>query len=156
LKDLSLIEPSDSDTEIPAHCISTITSSKQSRPLFELSVIANSVHSPISQSSILENENKDFVSTSSVQQNKKSIEIINLDDSFAQFAKVSPSKQYNPVTVDLTKNEFDKFAKSSKLSVMTGHDDSLKMEKKRLEELFKHHTSNIKNMKVSTCTYIKL
>lgn len=152
LKDLSLIEPSDSDTEISAHCISTITSSKQSRPFFESSVIANSVHRPISQSSILENVNfKDLVSISSVQQNKKSIEIINLDDSFPQLAEVSSSEQYNPITIDLTKNEFDKSAKSSKLSVMSGHIDSLKMEKKRLEELVKHHTLNIKNMKVSSC-----
>lgn len=144
-KDLSLIEPSDSDNDSSAHYKSTIASSNESRPFFEDLKFLNTTHStpnPICQSSILEKPKFENYSqnVSITTKNKKGIEIITLDED-------SP-KRY-PITIDLTKSEYNNPKNDSKPSVADGNFKSLKMEKLKLEEIVKRHSMNIDNMKVS-------
>lgn len=157
LKDLSLIEPSDSDNDISTHYKSTIASSNQNRPFIDDIKFSNTTHGPISQSSILENSSFEVLSDKSNNQKiEKNIEVITLDDDSPKTSTVS-SSVYNPQIIDLTGDAFNKessvsliTASNKNLEKLTISDfKSLKMEKERLEDVLKRFTKNINNMKVS-------
>lgn len=157
IKDLSLIEPSDSDTDPKAHYVSVISSSnKHFVEDFTFSNTSDSVVNPTAQSSIIEivnfekhktniNSNNN---TSDVQKNKNINKIIDLTDNETKNDKIFSQKQYNPTIIDLTKNEFDESKKDEILPVVNADLESLTVEKIKIEELMKHYTKNIINMKV--------
>lgn len=159
LKDLSLIEPSDSDDDFSAGHKSTVASSYQNRPFFvddlKLSTTAYSLHDPISQSSMLEYSNSEKVPTvqsMQINKNKKLIDIIDLVDDSPKVSKVCPPKEHN-LKIDLTDEPVDDKSyismKDKTEKINTADFQSLKMEKIRLEEILRRYTKNIDNMKVS-------
>lgn len=156
IKDLSLIEPSDSDTDPNAHYVSVISSSN--KHFVEDFTFSNtdSVDNPKAQSSIIEivnfekhktniNSNNN---TSDVQKNENISEIIDLTDNETKNDKIFLQKPHNPIVIDLTKNEFDYSKKDVMLPVDNANLECLTVEKIKLEELMKHYTKNIVNMKV--------
>lgn len=165
LKDLSLIEPSDSDNDISAHHKSTIASSNQNRSFIDDTKFSNTAYGPISQSSILENsnfgvhlDNSNFgvhLEKLNNQKIEKNIEVITLDDDSPNTSQVS-FPLYPPI-IDLTGDAFNKKSSISSLPTPSKNSEkltvsdfkSLKMEKERLEEILKRFTKNINNMKVS-------
>ncbi|XP_060839686.1 transcription termination factor 2 [Rhopalosiphum padi] len=160
LNDLSLIGPSDSDSDISVHQKSTVTSSKQNRPFIDDLKFSNtiySLHDPISQSSILEYPKSDEVNieqTSKIKKNEKIIETIDLIDDSPKTSKVCLPKHHN-LTIDLTDEKVDekpsvlsKDISIDNIKKLTSSDfQSLKMEKIRLEEILRRFTKNITNMK---------
>jgi len=162
LKDLSIIEPSDSDDDVSAHYKSTVTSSNQNRPFIDDLKFSNtiySLHDPISQSSILESPNSEELiieQSSKIKKNEKVIETIDLVGDSPNTSKLWFPKQHN-VTIDLTEEKVDKKSSISSKGISIGDTkklssedfQSLKMEKLRLEEILSRYTKNIANMKVS-------
>lgn len=155
LKDLSLIEPSDSDNDISAHYKSTIASSNQNRPFIDDIKFSNTTHGPISQSSILENSNfEEPLEKSNNQKIEKNIEVITLDDDCPK--PLSYPVLISPI-IDLTGDAFNEKSSISSIPTPCKNSEkltisdfkSLKMEKERLEEVLKRFTKNIDNMKVS-------
>lgn len=159
LNNLSLVEPSYTENDTSLHYKSTIASSNQSRPFYDDLKFSNTLQSPICQSSILENSSFN-ISTNNVSNaptDKENIEVITLDDTPKISKSVLPK---HPMTIDLTGDKSSESSeKSSVLSTSNtsndlkklnqGRFESLKMEKKRLEEVVKQYTKNIDNMKVS-------
>lgn len=157
LKDLSLIEPSDSDNDISVHHKSTIASSNQNRPFIDDIKFSNAANGPISQSSILEYSNcENLLEKSNYKKIEEKVEVINLDSDIPIKSKVS-SLLYNPPIIDLTGDALNEKSSTSSLTTPCKNSEklsisdfkSLKMEKERLEEVLKRFTKNINNMKVS-------
>lgn len=158
LKNLSLVEPSDSDGDVSAHYKSTIASSYQNKPFVDDDDIkfSNIAHGPICQSSILENSDFSLPSENeSKNQTVKNIEVITLDDDTPRTSKILPKPI--PVTIDLTVDQFD----NKTATLLNSHPiydskqfsindfESLKMEKMKLEEIAKRFKTNIDKMKVT-------
>lgn len=159
-KDLSLVEPSDSDTSILYK--STITSSNQNRPFFDDLKFSNTAHSlvyPQSQSSILEIPDAKLPIKNLSKQ--KQIETITLDDDSPKPSKLFNQHQQSPTRIKFNVSDENKLnKKSSETSKVNSYNnnskklpsvnfESLKMEKLRLEEIMRKFTKNIDNMKVS-------
>lgn len=153
LKDLSFIQPSNSDSDTSVHNKSCIVTSNENRSFTDDLNYSNTIHSiydPLSQSSILENSDFEIPLDES---NEQQIEKITLGNDSPTTSKIFPPKN-NPPIIDLTGNAFDKkpsksnsFDNSQKLTASDYK--SLKMEKERLEEVMYQITKNIENMKVS-------
>jgi len=162
LKEMSLIEPSDSDLETSMHYKSTIEFPKKNRTFIDNLTFSNATHfshDPISHSSILENSVIEIPikNVPNVQENN---EVNILEDSpiITSKPKEILPKQIYPVLIDLTENEYNEnSSESSKYNsfdnskkITTNEFESLKMEKRKLDEIILRYTKNIDNMKVST------
>ncbi|CAI6363749.1 unnamed protein product [Macrosiphum euphorbiae] len=160
LNDLSIIEPSDSDSDVSAHHKSTVTSSNQNRPFVDDLKLSNTIYSlndPISQSSILEYPNSEKIileESSKIKKNEKVVETINLVGDSPKTSKVWFPKQQN-VTIDLTEEKENEKSPIFSKDISIGDTkkmssevfQSLQMEKLRLEEILSRYTKNIANMK---------
>lgn len=155
---MSLIEPSDSDLETSMHCKSTIASSHKNKTFVDNVTFSNAthfLHNPLSQSSIIENS-ESKIPIENVSNVQKNNEVIKLDGCI-KTSKVIPPRQIHPTVIDLTGNEFnantsgsldgDSFDKSKNLT--SNELESLRMEKRKLDEIILRYTKNIGILKVS-------
>ncbi|XP_025412191.1 transcription termination factor 2-like isoform X2 [Sipha flava] len=154
LKELSLIESSDDDSDASNHYKSNIASSNQNLSFsdeIKMSNTSHFLHEPLSHSSIL-------VNPSNVQKYKQSMELITLDTEspIVQNPKEFSLKQKNPIIIDLTKNNSDSDSSiillddnsSKNPKKLTNNEaNSLRMEKNRLEDIIRQFMKNIDNMK---------